>query len=159
MVQAELAGSPHVDVEAGQLLVGVAARLTRLHSKVLTELEVPLTFRQHRTLVRVRGGVTSLTELASYGNLAIPTVSEGVEVLVRRRLLNRVPSPADRRAIKLQITPAGAEAADAGDEALQQVADVLIGNVSPEGRALLTETLESIYDAATTYFKKPGDSD
>ena len=159
MVQAEISESQHVDVRAGELLVGVAARLTRLHSQVLAELEAPLTFRQYRTLFRVRGGAKSLTELASYGNLAVPTVSEGVEGLVRRGLLSRAPSPADRRAVILQITPEGLAAADAGDEALQEVADVLIGSVSSEGRALLTETLESIYEAATSYFKKPEGTD
>ena len=99
MTQAESARVPGLDVSTGQLLVSVAARLTRLHTRLLAKLDTPLTFRQYRSLIRRHAGCSSLTELASFGNLTIPTVSEGVDVLVRRGLLTRVPNREDRRAI------------------------------------------------------------
>jgi DNA-binding MarR family transcriptional regulator len=153
MTQAESAQAPLLEANTGQLLVSVAARLTRLHTRLLGRLDTPLTFRQYRTLLRVQAGCSSLTELASFGNLTIPTVSEGVDVLVRRGLLTRGPNPEDRRAISLEITPAGIEAAASADAVLEKVANVLISRVSPEGRALLPETLTSIFDAATEYFQ------
>lgn len=153
MTQAESARAPGLDVSTGQLLVSVAARLTRLHTRLLAKLDTPLTFRQYRSLIRVHAGCSSLTELASFGNLTIPTVSEGVDVLVRRGLLTRVPNREDRRAISLEITPAGIEAVAAADAVLEDVANDLIRSVSAEGRALLPETLASIFEAATAYFQ------
>jgi Transcriptional regulators len=153
MTQAESARVPGLDVSTGQLLVSVAARLTRLHTRLLAKLDTPLTFRQYRSLIRVHAGCSSLTELASFGNLTIPTVSEGVDVLVRRGLLTRVPNREDRRAISLEITPAGIEAVAAADAVLEDVANDLIRSVSAEGRALLPETLASIFEAATAYFQ------
>ena len=153
MTQAESARVPGLDVSTGQLLVSVAARLTRLHTRLLAKLDTPLTFRQYRSLIRVHAGCSSLTELASFGNLTIPTVSEGVDVLVRRGLLTRVPNREDRRAISLEIPPAGIEAVAAADAVLEDVANDLIRSVSAEGRALLPETLASIFEAATAYFQ------
>lgn len=153
MTQADSAHVSRLDTNTGQLLVSVAARLTRLHTRLLGKLETPLTFRQYRSLIRVHAGCSSLTELASFGNLTIPTVSEGVDVLVRRGLLTRVPNREDRRAISLEITPAGIEAVAAADAVLEEVANDLISSVSPEGRALLPETLASIFEAATAYFQ------
>jgi DNA-binding MarR family transcriptional regulator len=153
MTQADSARIPQLDASTAQRLVSVAARLTRLHTMMLGRLDTPLTFRQYRSLTRVQAGCSSLTELASFGNLTIPTVSEGVDVLVRRGLLTRVPNPDDRRAISLEITSAGAEAVAAADAALENVANDLIGSVSAEGRALLPETLAAIFEAATAYFQ------
>jgi hypothetical protein len=55
-----------------------------MNAILLSSLEVPLTFRQCRTLTRVAGGRTSPSQLAAIGNLLLPTVSENVEILVRR---------------------------------------------------------------------------
>jgi DNA-binding MarR family transcriptional regulator len=45
-----------------------------------------LTYRQHRILVRVSEGHTSLAAIAALGNLTLPTVPESVDGLVRRGL-------------------------------------------------------------------------
>ena len=54
---------------------------------LLSSLEVPLTFRQYRTLTRVACGCASPSQLAAIGNLSLPMVSENVEILVRRGLM------------------------------------------------------------------------
>lgn len=138
--------------DAGVLLAAVAARLSRLHTKVLADLEVPLTFRQYRTLVRVREGCETLAELAAYANLTFPTISESVEVLVRRDLLTREPAERDRRAVRLGITRAGLEAVAKADEALKYVADVVIDDVPPDARPQLARSLSTIYASASTFF-------
>lgn len=58
-----------------------------MNTILLSSLEVPLTFRQYRTLTRVAGGCTSPSQLAAIGNLSLPMVSENVEILVRRGLM------------------------------------------------------------------------
>lgn len=135
-----------------ELLVTVAARLRRLNTIVLSNLDVPLTFRQYRTLTRVLGGYSSLRDLTVRANLTLPTVSETVDGLVRRGLMETRPSVVDRRAIVLSVTETGAAAAAAGDLALREVIDTLTWELSDEKRAELTDSLRVLYDAATRYF-------
>ncbi|MHA6696094.1 MarR family winged helix-turn-helix transcriptional regulator [Homoserinimonas sp. A520] len=135
-----------------ELLVTVAARLRRLNTIVLGNLATPLTFRQYRTLTRVMGGYTSLGQLAVRANLTLPTVSETVDGLARRGLMETRPSEVDRRAIVLSVTEAGAVAAAAGDVALREVIETLTLGLSEDKRAELTDSLRIVYEAATAYF-------
>lgn len=137
------------------LLVSVSARLSRLYGRVLGQLDTPLTFRQHRLLRRVAEGSSTLAALAAFGNLTVPTVSESVEVLVRRGLLNRKENPQNRRSIVLSLTPEGLDAKLAGDEALRAASDRLLHALSEERRQLLHDSLASVYDAATEVFQQP----
>jgi DNA-binding MarR family transcriptional regulator len=148
------AGERHEE-DLGLLLVSVSARLTRLYGRVLSRLDAPLTFRQHRLLRRVGEGHSSMAALAAFGNLTVPTVSESVEVLVRRGLLNRQENPQSRRSLLLSLTPDGQAAKQSADEALVEVGDRLLQAVPEERRQALRESLASIYDAATEIFLQP----
>lgn len=141
--------------DLGVLLVSVSARLNRLYGRVLGQLEVPLTFRQHRLLRRIGEGHSSLASLAAFGNLSIPTVSESVEGLVRRGLIERRENPRSRRSALLELTPAGRAAKVAGDAALSDVSDHLLGGIPEDRRSLLEESLSSVFDAATEIFRQP----
>ena len=135
-----------------ELLVVMAARLRRLNMVVLGNLEISLTFRQYRTLGRVAGGCTSLTQLTSQAGVTLPTASETVNGLVRRGLMETRQDRGDRRALVLGITAAGASALAAADSALREVADALTRDFSGQKRAELTDSLRVLYEAATTYF-------
>jgi DNA-binding MarR family transcriptional regulator len=134
-----------------EMLVVVAARLRRLNMIVLGRLDVPLTFRQYRTLGRVVGGCSSLGELTAQAGVTLPTVSETVNGLVRRGLLQTRPSETDRRSVVLYATETGAAAAAAGDAALREVIGALTRELSDGQRAALADSLQIIYDAATEY--------
>jgi len=137
----------------GVLLVSTAARLSRLYGKALGQLEVSLTFRQHRLLLRVAQGHRSLAALAAFGNLTLPTVSESVEVLVRRELLRRDRNPEDRRVMLLALTPLGQAANQAAEAALAQVNEALLADISADARVVLHESLQSVFSTATSYFQ------
>jgi DNA-binding MarR family transcriptional regulator len=141
--------------DLGVLLVSASARLNRLYGRVLGQLGTSLTYRQHRLLRRVTEGHTSLAELAALGNLTVPTVSESVEGLVRRGLLNRQVNPQNRRQMVLSLTAEGRNAKEAGDEALQALNDRLLRVVPDEHRQVLQESLVALYDAATEAFQQP----
>lgn len=143
------------DEDLGVLLVSVSARLTRLYGRVLGQLDTPLTFRQHRMLRRVAEGHTSMAALAAFGNLTVPTVSESVEVLVRRGLMNRQENPQNRRSLLLSLTPDGEAAKEAADMVLTEVGEQLLQAVPEERQQLLHESLASIFDAATEIFQQP----
>jgi MarR family transcriptional regulator, organic hydroperoxide resistance regulator len=140
--------------DLGVLLVSVSARLNRLYGRVLGQLDPPLTFRQHRLLRRIDEGHTSMAALAAFGNLTVPTVSESVEGLVRRGLLNRQENPQNRRSILLTLTPAGREAKEAGDAVLATASDRLLRAVPEEHRQVLHESLAAVFDAATEVFQQ-----
>lgn len=135
-----------------ELLISVAARLNRTSAVLLSSLDVPLTFRQYRTLARVIGGYTSLRQLAARGNLSLPAVSENVDGLVKRGLMETTQSTADRRAIVLHVTDAGRAAADAARAAIDDLVGFLLTGVDSARRAELQEALQEIYAAATVYF-------
>ncbi|NYE19270.1 MarR family winged helix-turn-helix transcriptional regulator [Microbacterium immunditiarum] len=138
--------------EDHELLISVAARLNRTSQMLLASLPVPLTFRQYRTLSRVIGGYTSLSQLAKRGNLSLPTVSENVDGLVKRGLMTTTASESDRRAIVLHATDAGREAAAAGQAVLKEFTKALLAELAPDRRADLQDSLRVVYEAATTYF-------
>ena len=135
-------------------LVSVSARINRTSAVLLSSLDVPLTFRQYRTLTRVMSGFSTLRQLAIRGNLSIPSVSENIDGLVKRGLMETRPSREDRRAITLHITPAGEAAVAAGERVLHDFIESLIAGFTPKQRGDLSELLAGIYDAATDYFSK-----
>ena len=61
--------------EEGELLLSVAVRLNRTESMILSKLDIPLTFRQYRTLTRVAGGCTSPSQLAAISNLSLQSTA------------------------------------------------------------------------------------
>jgi DNA-binding MarR family transcriptional regulator len=141
--------------DLGVLLVSASARLNRLYGRVLGQLATSLTYRQHRLLRRVSEGHTSMATLAALGNLTVPTVSESVEGLVRRGLVDRQVNPQNRRQMILSLTAEGRKAKEAGDVALQAVNERLLRAVPDEHRQVLQESLVSLYDAATEAFQQP----
>jgi DNA-binding MarR family transcriptional regulator len=148
-------GRREIDVDPTARLLGmVAARVSRLHRERLARPDVGLTYRQYRTLVRVSDGCTSLSERAALANLTTATVSEGVDVLVRRGLLSRERRTDDRRAFTLTLTPKGKKTLAAGDRAFHEIADAIIKEIPDSDREFLTKTIETIYEAATTLFRE-----
>lgn len=134
-----------------EMLVVVAARLRRLNMIVLGRLKVSLTFRQYRTLGRVIGGCTSLSELSAQAGVTLPTMSETVNGLVRRGLIETRTNEADHRSVVLYATEAGIAAAAAGDAALHETIGTLTRELSDGQRAALADSLHVIYEAATDY--------
>jgi DNA-binding MarR family transcriptional regulator len=133
------------------MLVVVAARLRRLNMIVLGRLKVALTFRQYRTLGRVVAGCTSLSELTAQAGVTLPTMSETVNGLVRRGLIETRTNETDHRSVVLYATEAGVAAATDGDAALREVIGTLTRELSDGQRAALAESLQVIYEAATDY--------
>lgn len=139
--------------DTGALLVAVAARLTRLYAKVLAQQENAVTFRQQRLLMRVREGHSSLATLAAFGNLTVPTVSESIDVLVRRGLMTRTENPENRRSMLLRLTPLGEQACDTAQAALDEVNRILLAEVPDRQVTALHKSLDTIFEAATVAFR------
>lgn len=135
-----------------ELLISVAARINRIASLILASLDTPLTFRQYRTLSRLRNGFSSLRQLAKRGNLSIPTVSENIDGLVKRGLVSTRHSESDRRAIVLSLTEAGETAQQAGELALDGFMRAVHADLDEPAREEFNSSLKTVYEEATRYF-------
>lgn len=137
------------DVEAGHALFELAPRLTRLENAVLRGVTPPLTFRQYRLLQRVAQGHRTVTALGRLATISLPAVSESVDVLVRKRLLERRADERDRRASVLEVTDAGRRALASGDALLAETARRILAEVPDGRRARLATDIRLVIDRVT----------
>ena len=137
------------DRDAGYALFELAPRLTRLENAVLSEVTPPLTFRQYRILQRVAEGRTTVTALGRLATITLPAVSESVDVLVRKGLLERRTSAQDRRASDLLLTEDGVAALRTADRLLTETAGSVLAGVPVERRAALAADLRHVTEQVT----------
>ena len=142
-------GQTEPDVEAGHALFELAPRLTRLENAVLGSLTPPLTFRQYRLLERVSQGHTTVTALGRLATITLPAVSESVDVLVRKGLLDRRSSDRDRRESNLHLTPEGERCLEEAIELLAETASQILVGVPARRRATLARDVRAVIDEVT----------
>ena len=87
--------------------------MIRTHIRAEATRKFDISVEQFHILRHVRGGIDSISELAAAKNISRPAISQGVEVLVKKRLLTRVQSSEDRRFVELTLTDAGNNLLDA----------------------------------------------
>ncbi|QBI20496.1 MarR family transcriptional regulator [Egibacter rhizosphaerae] len=148
------------DEGVGLALFELAPRLTRLENSVLREVDPPLTFRQYRILGRVAEGHTTLTALGKLATISLPAVSESVEGLVRKGLLQRTADTHDRRAVQLQLTTEGEKSLEDAQRLLEAAArELLAGLMVTDHRVAFEDDLREIADRVTSALlaaRKPG---
>lgn len=138
----------HDPVPLGSLLLELSPRVTHLARHALRQVSPSLTYAQYRALLHISRGKTTLSALRSPATLALSTLSEIVDALVKRDLVARAPSERDRRAVELSLTDAGEAALADASERLDALAERLTAEVSPAARAWLAETLAPVNSAA-----------
>jgi MarR family transcriptional regulator, transcriptional regulator for hemolysin len=106
--------------------------------------EIGLTPREYCVLAHAMGGQYTQIELAKLADLDKTTMLNTMDFLEREGYAQRSPSPTDRRARIITVTPAGAVAVAAGHEVADRVhQDVL--DALPEGqRQAFTDALSSL---------------
>ncbi|MFN3706269.1 MAG: MarR family winged helix-turn-helix transcriptional regulator [Thermoflexales bacterium] len=109
----------------------------------------PSTVMQMHTLRMLSNGPLTLKQLAAMRPVSMPTLSRSVDAMVRKAWLKRVPHPADRRQVLLQLT-------EAGQAEFQRMCDVVLGKmtqmfalITPEERQILEHALSIIEQLAT----------
>lgn len=85
-----------------------------------------------------------LSELTQQLHLDLSTTSRHVRALTDKGLLSRVEDPTDRRACRLSITPAGAEAVDRATRARAARLGEAIAHWSDQDRTALTQLMERL---------------
>jgi DNA-binding MarR family transcriptional regulator len=86
------------------------SRLIRTITRVVggPEDAPPMTATQRLSLFELgEGGPLRLNDLADRMGVSAPTASRSVDALHELDLVDRVPDPSDRRALRIDLTPAG----------------------------------------------------
>ena len=125
----------------------------------MRDVTPPLTFRQYRILHRVAEGTTTLTALGRLATVTLPAVSESVDVIVRKNLLRRHTRPEDRRAVFLELTPAGRRALAMAQQLLEEAAEQILAEVPRERRDDLERDVRLVADRVTATLRAGRDPD
>jgi DNA-binding MarR family transcriptional regulator len=95
----------------------------------------------------------SLSDVAEYLGLSLPTASRLVDGLVSRGLIHRRPLPENRRQVRLTLQPAGAKMLEAAVETAQDALEQRLRHVSPAQRRRITAAardLRALFDPAAS---------
>lgn len=136
-------GAQFDELDAGRRFLLLSQVAVRHEGRALQSLS--LSYRQMRTLRHVHSGMTSATELGRVFGVTAPAISETVEALVKRSLLDRAPNERDRRTVKLVLTALGKEMVEEGERIRVRVAEELLSPLSDVQRRSFEEILEALY--------------
>jgi MarR family transcriptional regulator, transcriptional regulator for hemolysin len=114
-----------------------------------TELTAAFEARGHTprgycVLTAARGGRYTQKELADAVGLDKTTMVVTVDALEREGLARRVPSPEDRRARVIEVTPEGEKVVAEGDELMAAIQEQVLATLTPESRDALMEGLGTL---------------
>jgi DNA-binding MarR family transcriptional regulator len=87
-------------------------------------------------------GQATLSDLALNQGVSLPTMSKLVAGLVQRKLVKREGHREDRRKLKLQLTPAGAQAYDAAREGTREDVCKKLAAFSMDDQQHLAEAMD-----------------
>ncbi|MBP3964897.1 MarR family winged helix-turn-helix transcriptional regulator [Paenibacillus lignilyticus] len=85
------------------------------------------------------------SELSSLMNVASPTITQTVNVLTARGLLERSADPSDRRVVRIKLTEEGARLTGLARAAMHARMNGLIEHLGEDRAALLVELLDDVF--------------
>ncbi|MFC6158928.1 MarR family winged helix-turn-helix transcriptional regulator [Kribbella jiaozuonensis] len=130
------------DSDLASALVQTMHRLQDLHAE--TSRPLGLTPQQAHLLCVLITGPLGMTELSRILSIERSSLTSMVDRLERRDLVARVANPADRRACRIELTPAGKDLAHQCHDAVVDRIATLTGDLPAATRTTLTTALKSI---------------
>ncbi len=107
------------------------------------------TLAQYRTLVVVASrGPQRLVDLAGALGVTASTAGRMCDRLVRKQLVRRHRSRADRRTVLISLTPAGRQIVDQATDRRKGVLADILGNLTPEQRSAIADAFRTFAIAA-----------
>jgi DNA-binding MarR family transcriptional regulator len=137
------ARDPGADESLSEAFWSVARRLRETSHEALAPWDItPSALRALRVLGR--HGTMRLSELSEHLHIAPRSATEVVDALESRRLAERRPDPADRRATLVELTESGAGVLEAVRAARGTEAERIFGRLSATDRAHLARILRKL---------------
>jgi DNA-binding MarR family transcriptional regulator len=106
--------------------------------------EIGITPREYCVLAHAMGGQFTQIELAKLADLDKTTMLNTMDYLEREGYAERTPSPADRRARIITVTPAGADLVATGSEIADRVHREVLETLPADARQVFTDALNSL---------------
>jgi DNA-binding MarR family transcriptional regulator len=129
--------SRRTEPSAAAALVSVAPLVTRWIERLLAAHEPPLTVPQYLALRAIAREELTASELARRAGVSGPAATQLVNGLAEAGLVQRLPSPGDRRRVSLALSAEGSDAYRSAEAALSRGVDALLGDLPrPEADAL-----------------------
>lgn len=116
----------------------------REHIRKVAMEQHDISVEQFHVLRHIRRGVTSVRDLAKVKHISRPAVSQAVDMLVNKGLVNRQPSDQDRRYVNLELTQAGSLLLDAVFLETRAWMREQLATISPDNLASLHKGLEAL---------------
>lgn len=139
-----------------ELIIRAARTLRRRHARALAPWELsPHQTRALRVIAgdRRRGDATKplrLSQLAEALHIAPRSATEVVDALENKGLVQRSPDPGDRRAVCLQLTPAGRRVAAEVETMRREESDAFLSVLSASERDTLGQLLGRLLEEKHT---------
>jgi MarR family transcriptional regulator, transcriptional regulator for hemolysin len=118
--------------------------------------EIGLTPRDYCVLAHAMGGQYTQIELAKLADLDKTTMLNTMDFLEREGYAQRSPSPTDRRARIITVTPAGADAVAVGHEVADRVHQDVLEALPEDQRRAFTDALSSLVNGLLAEPAKSG---
>jgi DNA-binding MarR family transcriptional regulator len=133
----------------GRQVIDISFLLTHASHVLATRMtaafaEIGMTPRDYCVLSHAMGGEYTQIELAQVADLDKTTMLNTLDYLEGQGYAERRPSPTDRRARVIAVTPAGAEAVAAGQEIADRVHREVLEALREGQREVFTEALSSL---------------
>ena len=141
----DIAASERVDSALLDALVQSAFDVIGIVSTVATAHELSLT--QLRVLAILRDRTPAMSELASYLGLDRSTVTGLIDRAVGRGIVERIANEADKRSIRIALTPQGTLLAEAGAREIAAGLAPSLDGMSTDDRSQLTMLLQGTFRA------------
>lgn len=111
------------------VLVETGPLMNRVETAFMTTTSDPMTLRQFRVLRRIEQGYDTATAIQRLGPATLASLSEVLDGLVSRGLVQRERDGVDRRVVRLQLTAKGSRAMTHAHAALADLEERIKGVV------------------------------
>ncbi|MGC8874316.1 MAG: MarR family winged helix-turn-helix transcriptional regulator [Chloroflexia bacterium] len=116
----------------------------RAHIRQVASEQYGISVEQFHILRHIRRGEGSVSDLAQAKRVSRAAISQAVDTLVERGLIARTLNPADRRNIRLTLTPEGASLLDAIFEETRSWMMELLAPLSTEELQTLLSAMQTL---------------
>ena len=130
-------------------LIDVVSLVTQAFWAELRRSGETIEISQWSTLKRISRSPCTMSELARYKGVGLPTISKSVDMLVRRGLVERWVDKADRRQTLVRLTPAGRRLLTSCRKALEAFLDKRLASLTEAERDAIDHSLQLVRQVLT----------
>lgn len=127
--------------DAARGLLDVVMLVMRTVAADMRKSPRPLAPAQMGSLMRIASGPCTMSDLARFQSVSLPTISKSVDMLVRRGWVERWIDKQDRRQTMARLTPSGKKVLAHIKQRTERQVTRTLAPLSPSERAQLVATL------------------